>query len=339
MIRVALAGFGYWGPNLARNIAETPGLELAAVIEPDPARLALAVQRHPGSLATEAAALPWDAVDAVVIATPPSTHYALATSALDAGWDVLVTKPLATTHRDAHALAWQAIDRGRVLMTDHTFTHTGAVRRIADVAARELGRPLYYDSVRVNLGLIQRDINVVWDLAPHDLSIVAAVFPHEQPVEVACVAHDMTGNGQADVAWLTVWHESGFIAHAHLSWLSPVKVRRALIAGDRRMVVYDDMEPSEKVRVYDAGVDIAPGPATHRALVDYRVGDCHVPHLDFTEALRVELDTFADLITVGRDLGALARVKAAHAGVDVVRLLEAADRSIAAGGCRVPVAT
>lgn len=339
-LRVALVGYGYWGPNLARNIAETPGLELAAIVENDRERVELARHRHPLAVTQTLSRLAaHDSIDAVAIATPPGSHYGLASLALEHGWHVLVAKPLAARLEHAQELAGLADDRGLVLMTDHTFVHTGAVRRLAELAPT-LGRPLYYDSVRVNLGLYQADTSVVWDLAPHDLSIVQAVFPDERPVEVACVAEDRTGNGQPDVAWLTVWHASGFVAHTHLSWLSPVKVRRALIAGADRMAVYDDMEPSEKLRLYDAGVDLMPGPETHRALVDYRTGDCWAPHLDFTEALAVELAAFARLtraLAVDPDGLATARRKVARDGVDVVRVLEAADRSLTAGGCRVPL--
>lgn len=340
MIRVAVAGYGYWGPNLARNVTEVSGLELVAVADLDRDRLELARRRHPlvqtQSLKRVAA---HDGVDALIVATPPGTHYEIARAALERGWHVLVAKPLTLTSHAARELTAIAEERGLVLMADHTFVHTGAVRALASL---DLGRPLYYDSVRVNLGLFQSDIDVLWDLAPHDLSIVRAVFPGEEPTEVACVAEDRSGNGQADVAWLTVWHRSGFVAHAHLSWLSPVKVRRALLAGDRRMAVYDDMEPSEKVRVYDSGVTVEPGPETHRALVDYRTGDCHAPHLDFTEALRVELGTFVDLVHAARIASGVLPLpeclsEAAADAVEVVRLLEAADLSRVDGGCRVPV--
>lgn len=274
--------------------------------------------------------------DALVIATPVSTHHGLARAALEAGQHVLVAKPLTSTLAEAEELAALAADLGLVLMVDHTFVHTGAVRRIAQLVAEgELGRPLYYDSVRVNLGLFQQDADVVWDLAPHDLAILAAVFPQELPVAVTCRAFTRAGGERADLAYLTVEHESGFVAHCHLSWLSPVKIRRTLIGGARRMVVYDDMEPSEKVRVYDAGVTVAPGPDTHRALVDYRIGDCWAPHLDFTEALQVELAAFAALCAHTAP-GSEHRNQEAHAGVNGVRLLEAASRSAEAGGERVP---
>lgn len=333
-MKVALVGFGYWGPNLARNIAETDGLELAAIADHDPARLALAARRHPLADCSPDADIA--ACDAVVVATPVSTHYALARRALGSGQHVLIAKPLAQTLAQALELQALAAEQSVLLMTDHTFVHTGAVKTLRALRPT-IGEPLYYDSVRVNLGLFQRDTDVVWDLAPHDLSIVRSVFPTERPVEVACVAEDRTRNGQADVAWLTVWHASGFVAHTHLSWLSPVKVRRALIAGDRTMIVYDDMEPSEKVRAYDTGVRVQPGPETHAALVDYRTGDCVAPHLDFREALAAELDLFASMIERERDAAPVRALLAAD-GVAVVRLLEAADVSRANGGCRVPVA-
>lgn len=334
MLTVCLLGYGYWGPNLARNLAESDAFELTAIADRDPARLALAARRYPLADCRQDADIA--ACEAVVIATPVSSHFTLARRALGNGQHVLVAKPLAHTLEQAVELQRLAGEQHLVLMTDHTFVHTGAVRELAYLAGT-FGTPLYYDSQRVNLGLFQSDVDVLWDLAPHDLSIIAAVFPREEPSAVSCVLEDRTGNGQADCAWLTVWHRSGFVAHAHLSWLSPVKVRRAVFVGRLRTAVYDDMEPSEKVKVYDAGVTFKPGPETHAALVDYRTGDCWAPHLSFTEALANEVAEFARLIAVGKlgDVADAEHARASSAGVNVVRLLEAASLSALAGGCRL----
>lgn len=335
MIRVGLIGHGYWGANLARNLADSTDLDLAVVCDTDLGRLDDARRRYPAARCTLNAdtVFGYPDVEAVVIAAPASAHYPLAVSALDAGKHVLVAKPLAQTVADAEQLEQLALARGLVLMVDHTFVYTGAVRKMKELVDGGLGRLLYFDSVRVNLGRFQSDADVIWDLAPHDLSILdhLTAGTANTPTFVRAVGADHLNRGYADMAYLHVEHAGGLVAHIHVNWLSPVKIRRTLLAGEQRMLVYDDLEPSEKVRVYDRGASRS----REALLVDYRYGDMHAPKLDFTEALAVECQTFADCI-----IGGAANMRSlsdAHAGVNVVRVLEAASRSLAAGGDRVLV--
>ncbi len=324
-LRVAVCGFGYWGPNYARVVAESPNAKLVWVADPSQARMDAAVARF----GVPAYDRPWwSQCDAVMIATPVATHYALARRALEEGKHVVVAKPLAATVEQAEELVELAEANGLVLLVDHTFLYTGAVRRIKDLHDNgELGGLLYVDSVRANLGLFQHDADVLWDLAPHDVSILD-YLTGKTPVAVSAVGADRAGSGHVDVAYLSLFYADGLIAHVHVNWLSPVKVRRVLIGGTRRMVVYDDTEPSEKVKVYSSGVDVDPV----AALVDYRVGDCWSPKLDITEALAVEFDHFAGCVRDGR-----RPVTDGMSGVRVVRVLEAASRSLAAEGVRVAV--
>jgi len=336
MIGVGLIGYGYWGPNLARNIAETPGFRLAAIADTRPERLDLAVRRHPGVVAlTDSMALvDHRSVDAVVVATPLRTHVSLARAALERGKHTLVEKPLASTVADAESLREIADRRGTCLMVDHTFVYTGAVQRIKTIIdSGDLGALLYLDSVRVNLGLFQNDSNVVWDLAPHDLAVVDFLLA-EQPHAVSATGGTVSGYHQESIAYITLHYPSGFLAHLHVNWLAPVKIRRMLIGGAQKMLAYDDMEPSEKVRVYDKGVAFDPGDDESRRelLVSYRSGDMYAPRLDRQEALHVLMNEFARAIAERR-----APLTDAAAGIRVVRLLEAAERSLRCDGQRVPV--
>jgi predicted dehydrogenase len=330
MLTVGLVGFGYWGPNLARNLNEAADVSLAAIAEVRPERRAQAVRRFPGvTVVDDAAALIERAdVDAVVIATPLSTHHSLAARALSAGKHVLVEKPLAASHREAEELAELAAGRGLTLMVDHTFVYTGAVRKIqALVAAGELGDLLYLDSVRVNLGLFQHDTNVIWDLAAHDLSIMDCLVTH-RPVAVSADGARMHGYAHESIAYITVHFDNGFLGHFHVNWMAPVKIRRMLLGGTRKMLTFDDLEPSEKVRVYDQGVDFGFGDDESRRqiLVSYRTGDVYAPRLDRQEALAGVIDEFAASIRDRRE-----PLTGASAGVRVVRLLEAAEQSLRQG--------
>lgn len=329
MIGVGVIGYGYWGPNWVRNLAETPGVRLAAVSDLREERLDLARQRFPTIAAYRdvGAMLASPEVDAVVVATPVTSHFELALRALRAGKHVLVEKPLTASATQAEQLIAEAERRGLTLMVDHTFVYSGAVRKIKQlVAGGELGTIYYYDSVRVNLGLFQHDVNVLWDLAVHDLSIMDHLLS-QAPTAVAATGVNHI-NGQEDIAYLTCFFPDKLIAHLHVNWLAPVKVRRTLIGGDRRMVVYDDLEPSEKVKVYDRGVDTADTPeGVYRALVGYRSGDMWAPQIDIGEALGREARHFAECVASG------ARpLTDGAAGLRVVRILEAATRSLALRG-------
>ena len=329
MIRAAVIGYGYWGPNLVRNLAEVPGCEIAGVADLRPERLALVRKRFPGVHGTADAAELIDdpRIDAILIATPLSTHYDLAFRALRAGKHVLVEKPLAASSDQAARLIDEAESKRLVLMVDHTFTYTSAVEKIRELVVNDgLGTLYYYDSVRVNLGLFQSDVNVVWDLAVHDLSIMDYVLP-SKPRTVSATGMSHIGS-HANIAYLTLNFDQSLIAHVHVNWLAPVKIRQTLIGGSRKMIVYDDVEPSEKLKIYDKGVDVVDSEQlVHQALVSYRLGDVWAPRLDITEALQTELRHFLHCIeshdtprTDGRS------------GLRVIKILEAACQSMSADG-------
>jgi len=336
MLNAGLIGYGYWGPNLARNLAESDAVRLTTIADGRPERRQAAERRHPGvkTCADAAALIGSPDVDAVVIATPLATHTTLATAAINAGKHVLVEKPIAASRKDAEALGALAAKRGVCLMVDHTFVYTGAVRKIRSlIDAGDLGELLYLDSVRVNLGLFQQDSNVIWDLAVHDLSLMDYLID-AKPVAVSADGTAVAGYDHENIAYITVHFDNGFLAHFHVNWLAPVKIRHMLIGGSQRMLVFNDMEPSEKVLVYDKGVDINPqvqdDQARRQILVSYRTGDMYAPKLDRTEALAGVVAEFADAIVKKR-----APLTDAGSGVRVVSLLEAAEQSLRSEGRRV----
>ena len=298
-------------------------------------RRALAGSRCPGArIVSEASELFADPrVDAVAIATPISTHFALATAALRAGKHVMVEKPMTTTGDEARALIAQAEAAHRVLMVDHTFVYTGAVRKIKEMLSEgALGDVLYYDSVRVNLGLFQHDVNVVWDLAVHDLSILQYLLA-QVPSGVSAFGVSHVAGQPENMAYVTLMYETSTIAHLHLNWLAPVKIRQTLIGGTRRMIVYDDLQASEKVKVYDKGVELETRPeGVYELRVGYRSGDMHCPKIEQAEALQVEVKHFADCIEHGK-----RPLTDGQAGLGVVQILEAAQRSMQDNGRLVPI--
>ena len=335
MIRVGVVGYGYWGPNVVRNFADVPGCQLVAVSDMRPERLAAVRSRYPAvrTFADPNELVADRRIDAVVIVTPVSTHFDLAMQALKAGKHVLVEKPLAETVEQAMRLVEEAERRKLVLSVDHTFVYTGAVRKIRElVSSGSLGDIYYYDSVRVNLGLFQHDVNVIWDLAVHDLAIMEHVLPL-QPCAVSATGMSHLMGRPENIAYLTLFFESSMIAHFHVNWLAPVKVRRTLIGGSRKMIVYDDLEPSEKIKVYDKGVTVnggnglINGTQQYRMMIDYRSGDMNAPQLDITEALSTEAKHFIACVESGQPT-----MTDGHAGLRVVRILEAASQSIAARG-------
>jgi predicted dehydrogenase len=330
MINIGVIGYGYWGPNLVRNFAEIPGARLAVVSDLRPERLALVQARHPQIKTTtdHHDLLKDPSVDAIAIATPVSTHFDLAMKALHGGKHVLVEKPLAATVEQGERLIEEAERCKRILMVDHTFVYTGAVRKIKELMGRsQLGELYYYDSVRVNLGLFQHDVNVLWDLAVHDLSIMDYVLG-ARPSAVAATGIAHVPGQPKDVAYLNCFFDSNLIAHFHVNWLAPVKIRRTLIGGSKQMIVYDDLEPSEKVKIYNKGITLSNGPeGVYQLLVDYRTGDMWAPQLDTAEALRVEALHFVECIDQGQK-----PLTDGHAGLRVVRTLEAASHSLAQRG-------
>lgn len=328
-VGVALVGYGYWGPNLARNIAASRSARLVAVCDASAERRAQAEASYLGSAMcgdlSEALAMP--EVEAVFIATPVFTHHALATAALRAGRHVFVEKPIAGTAAEAWDLVALASEVDRCLMVDHTFLYTGAVRKVRElVESGEIGKLQYFDSCRVSLGLIQSDVNVLWDLAVHDLSILDFVV-QRRPRWVSAVGTRHAISPQVNTAFLTLGYDDDFIAHINVNWLSPVKIRRTLIGATSKMIVFDDLEPSEKVKVYDAGYDPAadgmPSSAVRR-----RVGDVWIPLLDGREALAAEVDAFAAYVR-----GGVAPHNDGRSGAGLVEILEAANASLAQGGC------
>lgn len=321
MIRIGIIGYGYWGPNLARNVAEADDAKLAAIGDLSPEALARAAKRHPGAKTTTDIhdLLQDPTVDAVAIATPVHTHYALALAALQAGKHVLVEKPMTRNRDEAGRLIEEADRRNLVLMVDHTFVYTPAVRKVRELMTKgELGVIRYYDSIRVNLGLFQRDVNVVWDLAVHDLSILEYIMP-DRPAALSANGASLVPGAPESMAHITLFFESGAIAHVNVNWLAPVKVRQTLIGGSQKMIVYDDLEPSEKIKVYDKGVTLTNSTEQiYQMLINYRIGDMWAPQLSATEALRTEVDHFVACVQ-----GKCTPTTDGGMGLRVVEMLEA----------------
>src|SRR6476646_4034150 len=335
MVRIGVIGYGYWGPNLVRNFAEVPDTQVLAVADMNSARLQVASRRYPGvqAVVDYRDLLKNPDIDAVAISTPVSTHFPLAMEALQAGKHVLVEKPMTADTEQAQRLIDEAARRKLVLMVDHTFVYTGAVRKIRELINEgTLGDVYYYDSTRVNLGLFQHDVNVIWDLAVHDLSIMDYILP-EVPVEVSATGIGHVAGAGEDAAYVSLFYSGSIIAHVNVNWLSPVKIRRTLIGGSKSMIVYDDIENSEKVKIYDKGVIVKNGPESlYKLLVSYRSGDMSAPKLDTTEALHLEAQHFAQCIQNGT-----TPITDGHAGLRVVSVLEAATRSIKQRGKSVRV--
>ena len=336
-LRLGVIGYGYWGPNLVRNFAQGPRTKVTAIAEQSPQRRQVAQTHYPYiKIVEDAAALIADPeVDAIAIATPIFTHYELAKRALEAGKHVLVEKPLTPSVAQAEELAALAAKQQRVLMVDHTFVYTGAVRKIRDLVAKgELGRILYFDSVRINLGLFQPDFNVIWDLAPHDLTIMDFVVSQTLGTEARWVSAIGTSHygRHENLAYVTVGFDSGLLAHVHVNWVAPVKTRRTIIAGDKKMVVWDDTSPVEPVKVYESSVDVQhmDKESAYALNVQYRSGDVHSPKLDGKEALATMVQTFA-----GACLDGTPSPSDATVGVRIVRMLEAAQKSLEQQGARI----
>jgi predicted dehydrogenase len=340
-IGLAVIGAGYWGPNLVRTALATPALDLKWLcdLDEDRARAVLGRYTTVNATASYERVLADPAVNAVAIATPAATHFDLVRAALEAGKHVLVEKPLTSALSEAVKLSDLAEQLGLVLMCDHTYCYTPAVRRIRElIRSGEIGEIQYVDSVRINLGLVQPDIDVLWDLAPHDLSILDFVLPEDvTPVAVSAHTVDPIGNGCGCLGYLSVWLSTGALAHMHLNWLSPTKIRTTLFGGSRRTIVWDDMNPAARVMVHDRGVELVPGDAVapedrRQALISYRIGDVHVPALPEREALMSVLAEFASSIMEDR-----SPLTDARAGIRVLRLLEAATRSAEDGGTPIAV--
>ncbi|MBZ5583337.1 MAG: Gfo/Idh/MocA family oxidoreductase [Acidobacteriia bacterium] len=331
MIRVGVIGYGYWGPVVARNFQTADGCQLAAVCDNSPAALERALKTYPG---IQAARDPMEIVrspqiDAVAVITPVWTHFEFAKAALENGKHVFVEKPFTSTAAQAEELIELAAARNLRIMVDHTFLFTGAVQKIRQLVDEDvLGRLYYYDSSRVNLGLFQHDVNVVWDLAPHDLAIMDYLLGAE-PQAVAATGQSHL-NGLEDMAYITVYFKDRMLAHINVNWLSPVKVRTTLIGGEKKMVVWNDLEADEKVKVYDKGVKITNGQGVYDLLVSYRSGDMWAPRVEQSEALKAEAKYFVECIEKNQ-----TPFNDGHAGLRVVRILEAACQSLKQRGAPV----
>src|SRR5256885_4004990 len=336
-IRVGVIGCGYWGPNLVRNFARNPHSAVEAVCDMRYERAVRAGAEYRIPMVTDdpAKLLGNPEVDLIVVATPSFSHFRLAKAALEAGKHVLVMKPLATRTDHAEELCALAERQGVLLAVDHTFVFTGAVRKMRElIVSGEIGDLYYFDSVRINLGLIQTDVNVVWDLAPHDVSIMDYLIGQE-PVSVSATGAAHGGSPTENIAYLTVRYEGSLIGHVHVNWLAPAKVRRTILGGSKKMMIYDDMEASEKLKVYDKGFSIATDPTLekdYQLMISYRSVDMHAPQVGTREGLAVEVENVVRAINGKEPL-----VADGVAGWRVVRILEAAQQSIAAQGTFISV--
>jgi len=328
MTRIGVIGCGYWGPNLIRNLTKVTDCQVVAVADKRAERLEAVKHLNPGMSVTTAARelVDSDSIDGIVIATPISTHFEIAKACLTHGKHVLIEKPMTTNVADARQLIHLAQENGRVLMVDHTFIYSGAVRKLREIIdSGELGEIYYYDSVRLNLGLFQPDVSVLWDLAPHDFSLLTYLLD-KRPVHVSALGSSpVRWNGwkQESIAYVNVELEGGTLAHFHLNWLSPVKLRRTLIGGSRRMVMYDHLDSDNQLKIFDKGVEILENHDRYKALVQYRTGDLLVPKVDQTEALESACRHFIHCIQTGEK-----PITDGHAGLRVVELLQAAEQSI-----------
>jgi predicted dehydrogenase len=330
MINIGVIGYGYWGPNLVRNFAELQRAKVAAVADLDRKQLELVARRFPAvKTTTDFQDLLRDpSIDAIAVATPVNTHFELGMAVLKAGKHLWLEKPMTETSLQARKLVDEAEKRKRVLLVDHTFIYTGAIRKMGEiVSSGDLGKVYYYDSIRVNLGLFQRDVSVISDLAVHDFSILDFLL-HEHPVAVSAGGINHFPGTPENLAYITLFYDSGTIAHTNVSWLAPVKVRQVLLGGSKKMITYDDLEPSEKVKIYDKGVSFTDDPRQiYEMRVGYRTGDMWAPKLDGTEALRVEGEHFLDCIESAKTPQTDGRL-----GLRVVELIEAATSSMRGRG-------
>jgi predicted dehydrogenase len=325
LLTYGVVGYGYWGPNLVRSFYGAEGSTVAIVAERDAGRRALVAATYPGIevVADAHDLIGRSNIDVVAVATPVSTHFPLACSALRAGKHVFLEKPMTSSVGHAEELIGIARRLGLQIFVDHTFVYTGAVKLIkAFIDKGDLGKFLYYDSVRINLGLFQHDMNVLWDLAVHDISILHYILP-QYPNAVSAIAIDPVGDQPASIGYLTLYYPSAVVAHIHASWLAPVKVRQTLIGGDRRMIVYNDLDPSEKIRIYDKGIEFAQSAdEEYRLRVGYRSGDMLAPQIDPTEALAV-VARHANHCFANDE----CPITSGEFGLRVIKTLEAADQS------------
>jgi predicted dehydrogenase len=335
MLRVGVIGVGYWGPNLIRNFVLNPGTDMKMCCDLRRERLDYINSLYPTIKITDNCKEIVESaeIDLVVICTPVFTHYEIAKKALEAGKHVLIEKPMTSTSAEGEELLNIAEQKGLHIFVDHTFIFTGAVEKIKDlIDKKEIGDLYYFDSTRVNLGLFQHDVNVLWDLAPHDISIMHFLL-NQDPESVVATGADHLGSGIENVAYLTVYFPNNLIAHINTNWLSPVKIRQTLIAGSKKMIVWDDNQPSEKVRVYDNGIEvIKSADEVYDMLIQYRTGDMFCPKINPIEALGAEVDHIIECIGNNHK-----SVISGRAGLMVVKILEAAQESIKSRGKEIKI--
>ncbi len=327
-MKVAVIGIGYWGPNLVRNFIKHPSVSTVYCYDIDEKRLDSVCREFPEASAASnyEQILNDHSVEAIALSTPVASHFDLAKQALAHGKHVLIEKPITASVQQAVELIDLADQKGLKLMVDHIFVYNGAVKKIKEIIdSGEIGKMMYFDAVRINLGLFQHDVNVLWDLATHDLSIMRYLYS-KKPKAVCAI-----GKGHfhqlENIAYLTVLFENDCIAHFHANWLAPVKVRTILIGGNQKMIVYDEMETTEKIKVYDKGVEVTSREGVYKTLIGYRRGDVHIPKFDTVEPLAKVIDEFIGSIEENR-----TPLTDGYAGLDIVKILEAAQRSIVRNG-------
>ena len=329
MIKVGVVGYGYWGPNLVRNFFSAEKSTVSVLCDSSEHQLTRALMQYPGLETTRDYEQLLSAdVDVVAIATPVESHFKLAKAALNAGKHVFVEKPMASSVAECEELIELADSKGLILHVDHTFVYTSAVGRINQaVRSGEIGELLYYDSTRVNLGLFQHDVNVLWDLAVHDLSILGAITD-QTPRAISATGTSHVDGQPENLAFLTVYYDHPLIAHINVNWLAPVKIRQTLIGGSKKMIVFDDLKPSEPIKIYDKGVFVSENPQDiYRLKIGYRSGDMYSPKIELTEALMVEVEHFNECV-----LSSKPSLTDGKAGLAVVKILEASQKSLALRG-------
>ncbi|MBF0522818.1 MAG: Gfo/Idh/MocA family oxidoreductase [Candidatus Omnitrophica bacterium] len=325
MLNVGVIGYGYWGPNIVRNFMALDQTDVGMVCDLNAAVLKKVKSLYPTIEVTQdyKEVLRSAKIDIVAVVTPVSSHYELAKAALESGKHVFIEKPFTATSKQAQDLVELAEKKNLKIMVDHTFIFTGAVRKIKEmIDDGVLGDLYYYDSTRVSLGLFQKDVNVIWDLAPHDFSIIDYLISH-QPESLTAQGVDHVKSGQENIAYITVHYPNNLIVHVNVNWLSPVKVRTTLIGGKKKMLVWDDLQSDEKIKIYDKGVQMDTKEGMYQLLVDYRAGDMYSPRVDHAEALKSELAYFVECIETNE-----TPINDGRAGLRVVKILEKADESL-----------
>lgn len=332
MVKIGIIGYGYWGPNIARNVYSTDGIELVAICDKSEERRNIAAKQYAGVkiYSDPKKLILSEEINTVAVVTPVYTHYELGKQVLESGKNLFIEKPFVSNVAQGDELINIALKRDLMIMVDHTFLFTGAVRKMREIIeAGELGDLFFFDSVRVNLGLFQHDINVIWDLAPHDISIMDYVTG-KNPTAVSAIGARHFQTKFEDIAYLTVHFPDDFLAHFHCNWLTPVKIRKTLISGSKRMLVWDDLLADEKVKVYDKGVEIKSVDGIYNLLISYRSGDMYAPKTDNREALGLEMEYFVQCVEDKKQ-----PFNNGELGLRVVKVLEAADKSLKSGGKKI----